>query len=64
MRVILNGKVVCDSKAIYDQKTGTNVKGERWETIMTYEPCLGPIKTKKGDKLQISSDYDVRKHKF
>jgi hypothetical protein len=64
MRIMLNGKVVCDSKAIYDQETGISVKGERWETITTYEPCSGPIKTKFGDTLQISSDYDIRKHRL
>jgi hypothetical protein len=64
MKVILNGKAVCESKAIYDQDKATSVNGERWETITSYEPCLGPIKTRYGDKIYISADYDLRKHKL
>jgi hypothetical protein len=64
MRIVLNDKVVCESKAIYGQDGNTSVNGERWETITSYEPCVGPIRTKAGDKLSISSDYDVRKHKL
>jgi hypothetical protein len=64
MKVILNGKAVCESKAIYGQDTATSVNGERWETIMSYEPCLGPIKMVTGDKVHISAEYDLRKHKL
>ena len=64
MKVILNDKIVCESKAIYGQDGSTNVGGAQWETITSYEPCIGPIKTKAGDKLMISSDYDVRKHRL
>lgn len=64
MKVILNEKVVCESKAIYGQNGHTSVNGERWETITSYQPCVGPIKTKAGDKLLISADYDIREHKL
>jgi hypothetical protein len=64
MKIVLNNKVVCESKAIYGQDGSTSVNGERWETITSYEPCVGPIKVKAQDKLLISSDYDLRKHKL
>jgi hypothetical protein len=64
MRIILNDKTVCESKAIYGQDGATSVGGEHWETITAYEPCIGPIKAKAGDKLMISSDYDLRRHKL
>jgi hypothetical protein len=64
MRVVLNDKVLCHSNAIYGQDTGTSVRGELWETIIGYEPCLGPFKVRTGHKIFISSDYDLRKHKL
>jgi hypothetical protein len=64
MKIVLNDRVVCESKAIYGQDGGTSINGERWETINSYEPCIGPIKVKAKDKLLISSDYDLRKHKL
>jgi hypothetical protein len=64
MRIILNDKVVCESKAVYGQDGSTSVAGERWETITSYQPCIGPIAAKTGDKVVISSDYDLRAHKL
>jgi len=64
MKIVLNDKVVCESKAIYGLDGSTSVNGQRWETISSYDPCIGPIKVKAKDKLLISSDYDLRKHKL
>ena len=64
MKIVLNVKVVCESKAIYGLDGSTSVIGQRWETISSYDPCIGPIKVKAKDKLLISSDYDLRKHKL
>jgi hypothetical protein len=63
MRVLVNGEVKCTSNAIYGQDGGS-VGGEKWETIVAYEPCIGPIFVKKGSTVTIASDYDLRKHKL
>jgi hypothetical protein len=64
MRVYLNGKVVCQSDAVYGQDGGTNVNGEKWETITSYTPCSEPVRIKVGDKVKMTSDYDLTKHKL
>jgi hypothetical protein len=65
MKIYLNGKLVCQSDAVYGQEGGSiNVNGEKWETITSYTPCLDPIKIKPGDQIKMTSDYDIRKHKL
>jgi hypothetical protein len=64
MRIVVNGKVACQSDAIYGQDGGTVVSKEKWETITSYSPCEDPVEVKAGDKIKISSDYDLRKHKL
>jgi hypothetical protein len=63
MRILVNGEVKCTSKAVYGQDDAS-VSGEKWETIVAYDPCVGPIRVKKGSKVTIASDYDLRQHKL
>jgi hypothetical protein len=63
MRVIVNNEVKCMSKAIYGQDDA-GLNNEKWETIVAYEPCIGPILVKKGSNVTIASDYDLRQHKL
>jgi hypothetical protein len=63
MRIIVNNEVKCISKAIYDTDS-TSVAGEKWETIVAYDPCIGPIFVKRGSTVTIASDYDLRQHKL
>ena len=63
MRILVNGEVKCTSKAIYGQDD-TSVGGEKWETIVAYDPCVGPIRVKRASIVTIASDYDLRQHKL
>ena len=40
------------------------VDGKKWETISSYTPCNDPIKVAKGDKVVLSSLYDLTKHRL
>jgi hypothetical protein len=63
--LILNGKRVCTSKAIYGGDKGTaSVDGEKWETIQGYEPCTQPIELKVGDQLHVEAIYDLKAHRL
>jgi hypothetical protein len=64
LKLMVNGNVACQADAIYGQDGGTSVGGEKWETITSYTECKEPIKVKYGDKVKITSDYDVRRHKL
>jgi hypothetical protein len=64
MKVFLNGKMVCKSDAVYGQDGGTSINGEKWETITSYTPCLDPVRITWGDKIKMTSDYDLTKHKL
>jgi hypothetical protein len=64
MRILVNGEVKCTSKAVYGQDETGSVSGEKWEAIVAYDPCIGPIPVKKGSKVTIASDYDLRQHRL
>lgn len=64
IKILVNGKVACASDTIYGEDGASTVNGEKWETITSYSPCRDPIKLKKGDKIKMTSDYDLRKHKL
>jgi len=66
IKIFVNDKLACHSDAIYGGlgDGGTSVNGEKWETITTYSPCTEAIKLNKGDKVKMTSDYDLRKHKL
>jgi hypothetical protein len=63
VNMYVNGKLYCESKAIYGGKGGTlNVDGKTWSTIATMTECNKPIPVKKGDKLKIEATYDTKEH--
>jgi hypothetical protein len=64
MKILVNGNVSCQSEAIYGQDGGMLVDGKVWETITSYSQCRDPIKVKVGDKVMITSEYDLSKHKL
>jgi hypothetical protein len=57
--VKINGKPVCESKAVYGGKDATS---DGWATIGEMTPCYGPISVKKGDLMTLESNYDLEKH--
>jgi hypothetical protein len=64
LKFLVNGQVACQADAIYGEDGGTSVAGQKWETITSYSDCKEPIKVKSGDKVGITSDYDLQKHKL
>jgi hypothetical protein len=62
----INGKEVCNSKALYGGPghEGRSPSGEPWTMINTMEFCESnqPIKVKKGDKLTIAGNFDLISH--
>jgi hypothetical protein len=52
----INGKEVCESKAIYGNG------GEDYETIHNMSGCPSDIPLKKGDELVLKSVYDLASH--
>lgn len=64
INVYLNNKKVCTSSAIYggDRAVQGQAQPQKWETIISYTPCADAVKIKKGDKLSMDSNYDLRKH--
>jgi hypothetical protein len=64
MRLYRNDKLVCDRQAIYGQgASGPKLNNEPWETIEHYTSC-DTIKLKAGDKIKMTSDYDLTKHRL
>jgi hypothetical protein len=64
-KLFLNGNLVCTATAIYGGSGGgIDVSGEKWETITSYKDCTEPIHIKKGDKLSMTSAYDLTKHRL
>jgi Stress up-regulated Nod 19 len=61
IELLLNGKVICDSHAVYGKRKTTD-SGQAWEVITEMEQCPTPIRVKKGDLLSMKSYYDVVKH--
>jgi hypothetical protein len=60
IELLLNGKVICDSHAVYGKRKFQN--GQPWEVITEMEQCAMPVRVKKGDMLSMKSYYDVVKH--
>ncbi|KAF2435217.1 hypothetical protein EJ08DRAFT_656841 [Tothia fuscella] len=59
----INGKTICDSKAIYGGEKGTFKSGDEvWETVSGTSECHEPFKVQKGDSVTISAHYDLVKH--
>jgi hypothetical protein len=59
----LNGKLICDSKAVYGgEDQSTIVDGKKWATISRMEPCTSAIAVKKGDQIDIAAHFDLEKY--
>lgn len=56
MILLLNGKEVCNSDAVYGKG------GENYETILYMSPCPEAIPIKKGDMMELKSVYDLKTH--
>lgn len=63
MDVFINDKQVCESKAVYGDEV-KGLDGSKWATIVEYTPCNDAIKIKKGDKVYITAEYDLTKHRL
>ena len=61
VEMTVNGKSVCQSKAIYGGASGT-AAGGNWTTVSDMSTCNDPIAVKKGDQLAISAKYDLQAH--
>ena len=58
MKVLINGKTICESKAEYVGTTGDG----KWATIKDMSQCKEPTAVKKGDLLTINAVYDLDQH--
>jgi hypothetical protein len=62
MELYLNGKLICNSEAVYGGEAGTLTdNGQKWETISKMHDCHDPIKVKKDDSLKMVAVYDTVK---
>jgi hypothetical protein len=66
IKIFVNDKEVCESRAVYGVEGGATkaLDGQKWETITAYTPCDIPIPIKKGDKVYMTSEYDLTKHRL
>ncbi|KAF2399753.1 hypothetical protein EJ06DRAFT_562046 [Trichodelitschia bisporula] len=64
IELLVNGRLVCDSRATYGGSQGTfvNADGSKWETISSMSNCRDPIRVKKGDVMSMISRYDTKLH--
>jgi hypothetical protein len=64
MTVKINGKEVCDSKAVYggEGRTSKDEHGKIVESLATQTLCPTNIRVSKGDKLNIAAYYDLELH--
>jgi len=61
--VTLNGKTVCNSRALYGGPGHETVEdGVTWKTIAQTTSCGEPIRVRKGDKLRFSASFDFDGH--
>jgi hypothetical protein len=60
----LNGKVVCNSRAVYggDENHAIAPNGKIWDTIHTMTECNEPIQVKAGDTVSTIAVYDTTAH--
>jgi hypothetical protein len=74
MDILLNGKFLCDSQALYGSRAegemgghghGSSKEGSAQfeiKTIAGMTRCLGPYPVKKGDTITLVAEYDLSKH--
>ena len=62
--LLINGKSVCDSVAVYGEAGGVLHQGEKtWATLTSMAECMSkPVKVSKGDVINLVSNYDLEKH--
>lgn len=62
MRV--NGKEVCNSRALYGgpEHTAVGPDGKVWETIREMTNCHYTTKVNRGDKISVEANYDLEKY--
>jgi hypothetical protein len=62
--LMVNGKVVCDSRAVYGGDGSQSVRpdGKPWETIREMTQCNEAIPIKAGDQVSLMSIYDTLLH--
>jgi hypothetical protein len=61
--LMLNGKVVCQSRASYGGSEATLVKdGKKWETLSSMSECGNAIPVKKGDIVRLDASFDTQQH--
>ncbi|QDS68553.1 hypothetical protein FKW77_010920 [Venturia effusa] len=66
IKVFLNDAQICEARAIYGSEGGAtaSLDGSKWETITGYTPCDKPVAIKRGDKVRMTSEYDLTKHRL
>jgi hypothetical protein len=64
MRVILNDKLVCTSKASYGKTYGGDALPgtTEWTTISKMADCNDVLPVKKGDRIVLDAEYDEIAH--
>jgi len=61
----VNGKSICESTAIYGDKTKTAKSqggGKDWDTISNMKACKDVVPVKKGDQTTVDAKFDFDKH--
>jgi hypothetical protein len=60
----LNGKVICDSRAVYKAENvlSGNSNGGMAGMISDMTMCLTPVDVKKADVLSMEANYNMEKH--
>jgi hypothetical protein len=58
--VLLNGKKVCSSEAVYGTKM--QMDGKDWTTIAQMTDCTAPYAVKRGDLIRLVVNYDEIAH--
>jgi hypothetical protein len=63
VNLLLNGKVICESTAIYGgSSASTIIDGKEWTTIRKMRSCSDPVRVKVGDILEVTAHFDLEKH--
>jgi hypothetical protein len=61
MKVLLNDKPICTSKAVYGTKLN-DPSGREWTTISKMTDCVDPVYVKKGDRIALETKFDEVSH--
>jgi hypothetical protein len=59
----VNGKMVCNSEAIYDgSQSMKNAKGDEWKSLSGMIECYDPVRVQRGDAVTIEAHYNLELH--